>query len=232
MLQPQPEPLSAVVEPRLVEAPALLWRVGRAPEPLNFSTLNAADAQNPRGGNRFDVPGGGILYAASRPQGAFAETLARFRPSPAMRALPREPGEHFMEAGAVPADWRTRRYLTEFCLEAPLPFLDVDHPATHTFLMSTLENELTVLGYEELDVGSLRGKDRILTRLIAGWAYASADAEGTPHYSGIRYGSRLGDYECWAIFEGSRIARSTNNVIDKGNEQLLEVARDFSLSIH
>ncbi|WP_415079137.1 RES domain-containing protein [Microbacterium sp.] len=94
-----------MVEPRLVEAPRELWRVGRRPEPLNFSRISPTDAQNRAGGNRFDVPGGGVLYAATHPDGAFAETLARFRPTAAIRALPREADEHFMEVGAVPADW-------------------------------------------------------------------------------------------------------------------------------
>lgn len=194
--------------------------------------LDAADARNRSSGNRFDVPGGGVLYAATQAQGAFAETLARYRPSAAMRALPREPDEHFMEAGAVPADWRTRRQLVSFRLTDPLPFLDVDHPATHTFLMDALGTELDALGYDELDVGALRGRDRFLTRAIAEWSYAAVDDEGKPLYSGIRYGSRLGSHECWAIFEGTQIVDASAYTISKSDDRLLEVARDFGLSVH
>ncbi|WP_150463200.1 RES family NAD+ phosphorylase [Nesterenkonia ebinurensis] len=154
-MSPRPhELLSPVAELQLVDVPRSLWRVGRLPDALNFSALGAEDAQNPRGGNRFDVPGGGVLYAATDAEGAFAETLARFRPSPAMRALPRERDEHFMEPGAVPADWRTRRRLVEFSLSDPLPFVDVDHPETHTALITALNGDLAVLGHDDLDVRS------------------------------------------------------------------------------
>lgn len=71
---------------------------------------------------------GGVLYAASSPEGAYAETLARLRPTARVTALPRESDEHFMAVGAVPAEWRTRRLMTVFSLDDPLPFLDVDSP--------------------------------------------------------------------------------------------------------
>ncbi|GAA1811319.1 RES family NAD+ phosphorylase [Nesterenkonia flava] len=221
-----------MAEPKLVDAPVTLWRVGRHPNPLNFSRLTATDAENPRGGNRFDVPGGGVLYAATRPQGAYAETLARFRPSAAMRKLRHEADEHLMEAGAVPADWRTRRRLVNFTLHAPLPFIDVDHPATHTALMRALSTELTALGHDELDIAALRGKDRLLTRAIAKWAFTQTDDDGNPCYAGIRYQSRLGDYECWAVFDGAEIINSNPQVLSKTDRELLEIARIFDLSIH
>lgn len=221
-----------MVEPRLVGAPSQLWRVGRRPEPLNFSEINPTDAQNRAGGNRFDVPGGAVLYAATRAEGAFAETLARFRPTAAIRALPREADEHFMEAGAVPADWRTRRQIVQFSLEDPLPFIDVDHPASHAFLVAAIPTQLAALGYDTLDVASLRGKDRFLTRYIAEWLFGQVDEDGRFLYSGIRYGSRLGDYECWALFQGVSIVREDTVAIDRTDARLLRVARDFDLSVH
>lgn len=48
-----------LAEPRLVEAPEVLWRVERATTTLRFSRISPVDAENDRAGNRFDVPGGG-----------------------------------------------------------------------------------------------------------------------------------------------------------------------------
>ena len=52
-------------EPCLVDAPEILWRLERATTPLRFSRISPVDAENDRAGNRFDVPGGGVLYAAA-----------------------------------------------------------------------------------------------------------------------------------------------------------------------
>ncbi|WP_203585882.1 RES family NAD+ phosphorylase [Subtercola lobariae] len=111
-----------VAEPQSVTCPSTLWRVGRSPVPLHFSSITPIDAARQSAGNRFDVPGGGVLYAASSPSGAFAETLARFRPTTRMRSLPIERDEHLMAVGGVPADWRTRRQLVSLRLRDPLPF--------------------------------------------------------------------------------------------------------------
>src|SRR3990170_1821236 len=70
----------------LVDVPKRIWRVERVDRPLRFSKINAVDAARLRSGNRFDVPGAGVLYAATRPEGAFAETLAPFRPAASLLA--------------------------------------------------------------------------------------------------------------------------------------------------
>ena len=73
-------------EPALVTLPSLVYRVERTAPALAFSRINAVDAALDRAGNRFDVAGAGVLYTASEPRGAFAETLAAFRPSAGLRA--------------------------------------------------------------------------------------------------------------------------------------------------
>lgn len=221
-----------MAEPRLVVAPASLWRVGRASDPLHFSAITPEDAASENGGNRFDVPGGRVLYAASDADGAFAETLARFRPTAAMRALPPEEDEHFMAAGAIPADWRTRRQLTQFELNEPLPFLDVDAPESHTFLTGEMAGVLEGLEVTNLDVATLRGPNRFLTRAIATFAYVARDDENRPLYSGLRYASRLGHWECWAIFEGTSLGQRSASAIPKTEAALERIARQFDLTIH
>lgn len=221
-----------MAEGKVVNAPRALWRVGRSTDPLHFSAIDPEDAASKNGGNRFDVPGGRVLYAASAPEGAFAETLARFRPTTAMRALPPEDDEHLMAVGAIPADWRTRRLLTKFQLREPLPFLDVDDPDTHTFLTSEMAAILDSLGVPNLDVAVVRGTNRFVTRAIATYAYVARDDDGAAIYSGLRYGSRLGDWECWAIFEGTAIGDSDSKSIAKTETSLEQIAHRFDLTIH
>ncbi|MGV8882053.1 MAG: RES family NAD+ phosphorylase [Rhodoglobus sp.] len=221
-----------VAEPKLVDAPDILWRVGRTTEPLHFSAIAPEDAASENGGNRFDVPGGRVLYAASSPEGAFAETLARFRPTAAMRALPPEEDEHFMVPGAIPADWRTRRQLSTFTLSEPLPFLDVDSPETHTHLTQTMAGVLETLAIPHLDVAIMRGSNRFITRAVSAHAYVAQDEDGNAKYSGLRYGSRLGSWECWAIFEGTHIGASRQVAIGKTDAALEKIARSFDLTIH
>ena len=173
-----------------------------------------------------------MLYAASGPDGAFAETLARFRPTATMRNLPIEGDEHLMAVGAVPADWRTRRQLVRFRLNDPLPFLDVDTPETHTFLTAEMAPALEVLGVDCLDIAHMRSANRFLTREVAQWAYAAMDDEGHPIFSGIRYASRLGAYECWAIFDGTEVEQLEARAIERTNSELEAIARSFDLTIH
>lgn len=61
-------------ELRLVDAPETLWRVELASRSLDFAHINAVDAAG-IGGNRFDVPGAGVLYAVIDPRGFIPPSL-------------------------------------------------------------------------------------------------------------------------------------------------------------
>jgi len=219
-----------VVEPISVEAPASLWRVGRVSDPVHFSEIDPVDAAVANGGNRFDVPGGEVLYAATAPGGAYAETIARLRPSAKMRAL--EPDDGHMLAGGVPADWRWRRALVQVSLDQPLPFLDVEATETHTFLTEAIPHVLLQHGVENLDVADVRGPNRLLTRDIARYAYVAQDDEGHLAYSGIRYVSKVGQHECWAIFGGVSVSLVRTLPVDKHDPDLGRVASAFGLIVH
>lgn len=56
-----------------------MWRVARRAAPFRPSTTSPSDAALARAGNRFDVPGVGVVYLATELEGCFAETLACFR---------------------------------------------------------------------------------------------------------------------------------------------------------
>lgn len=86
-----------MAEPAVVHAPDLLWRVARSDDPLTMSEISPADYALADAGNRFDTLGGGVLYCGTEAVGCYAETLARFRPSAAIRMrLAEEPSDGFM----------------------------------------------------------------------------------------------------------------------------------------
>lgn len=205
--------------------------MGRATDPANFATIDPVDAATASAGNRFDVPGGSVMYAASDPRGAYAETIARLRPTARMRALDHDPA--FMSPGSVPADWRLRRNLVEIGLKQPAPFLDVEAPETHTYLGETMAASLALLGVDNLNVSDVRGANRLVTRAISLFAYVHIDQEdGELAYSGIRYISKLGDHECWAVFDGTDFEITRRRTIEKTDPDLLRVAETFGLTVH
>lgn len=193
-------------EPALTTLPPVIYRVERSTPPLAFSRINAVDAALDRAGNRFDVPGAGVLYAASEARGAFAETLATFRPSAGLRARLAALGEPTTPMSTtIPAEWRSSRRLRALSAPQSLPFVDIEHPQTHTFLTAQAPEVLLSNTLSTLDVSVVRGPSRLVTRGLAAWIYAQTDEHGGPRYGGIRYVSRLGPFECWAIFDGTAV---------------------------
>ncbi|GGD76804.1 RES family NAD+ phosphorylase [Microbacterium murale] len=220
-------------EPRLVDAPDALWRVERATTALRFSRISPLDAENDRVGNRFDVPGGGVLYAATDPQGAYAETIAQFRLSalaPELASEGLEPGR--VPPGAVSREWRASRRLRKLQLADPRPFIDIDAVVTHTFLTQQAGDVLRTLGLANLDIGLVRGSSRTLTRALAGWAYTRVDDDGLGLYSGIRYSSRIGSQECWAVFDGTGVRLVDEVDIEPDDEALNAVAAEMGINIY
>ncbi|SEO06965.1 RES family NAD+ phosphorylase [Cryobacterium luteum] len=221
------------VELALVFAPSPLWRVERTNPALHFSLLNPVDVMNDRAGNRFDIPGAGVLYGATKADGGFAETLAGFRPRASMvqafSHLTPEPGR--ILPGHVPTAWLTTRRLRTFNVTGSLPFVDLESPATHAYLTKQAAPVLLHQGLENLDVAAVRGPNRLLTRAIASWLYSRTDEHGRPLYAGIRYVSRLGDFECWAIFDGTPVELRSSAPLDPTDPALKNVIDLFGIAI-
>lgn len=217
--------------PRLVAPPTTgVHRVGRADRLLRYAEITPADAALPNAGNRFDVVGGGVLYSATEVEGCYAETLARFRPTAAMRALLKDEKD-FMFCGGVPQDWRVRRLQVGVTLTDALPFVDVEDPQTHEFLTNELAEELRSLSVDQIDVAVVRGPNRLVSRAMSSWAHAAFDEDDLPLYPGVRYVSRLGDYECWAVFDGTALEEISRSTIEEANPALKAVAKDFGLRV-
>jgi hypothetical protein len=193
--------------------------------------------EGPSAGNRFDSPTQDyrVCYFATSLDGCFGETLARFRPSPNLAAIAREEG--FMSSGEVPADWRHRRLAARVMpvASSKLPairFLDVEAARTRAVLRDQLGNLLAYFGYDDLDVPTVRGKDRRITRWIGRWAYEQRDDDDRPTFAGIRYLSRLNtDWECWVVFEDVPLDELERRPVQRDDDALTRVARLYGLTI-
>lgn len=215
----------------VVDPPTSVWRIGRRLEPLAYSRISQLDAAQPNAGNRFDVPGGTVLYAATLPEACFVETLAKFRPAPGL-AGPLHADAGYMPAGSLPAAWRDSRVLVEISFTATLPFVDIDDTETLLDLDQELAPALRAAGVQQLDRGVVYSANRVLTRMLSSWVYAQTDVDGHPLYGGLRYESRLGQqWECWAIFDGTSTHVTKQSAINRDNVELNRVAGAFGLTV-
>lgn len=221
-----------LLEPKTVEIPDRVWRVALIPCGQRFSRISPDDALLPDAGNRFDVPGGGVLYCATTIRGSYLETLAGKRVSPKIAALVRSDPSGFMAANHIPASWRDERRKFEIGTTNPASFIDLEDLETRQYILEQIGELLEPLGVETLDVPDVRGMNRLLTREIARWAYSSLDEEGQYQYSGIRYVSKLDNEECWAIFDETETFIDQQSAIEKSDPALIDVARLFGLTIH
>lgn len=215
-----------------------MWRIGRTPDPINFpDPPKSGELDYPKAGNRFDSPTEdfSVCYFATDLKACFGETLSRFRPNPALADAAQEEG--FMRVGEVPADWRNQRIAVQarFIASELLPtirFLDVEALQTRRQLEKDLAPLFAYYGYTELDVPTVRGGDRRITRWIGKWAFDLRDENGAPLFAGIRYLSRLNtDWECWAVFHDVEIEELSRQPIERGNPSLAAIAREFELTV-
>jgi hypothetical protein len=221
-----------------------MWRVGRGPDPLAPSDpLPPSDLDQPATGNRFDSPTGTYrtLYFATTLDGCFGETLARFRPDPKIAALIGDEWAQlgFMRVGDIPADWRQRRmavhvrFAAQGAFAGGLQFLDIEALETRERLRTELGSLLAFYGHEDLDVATVRGQDRRITRWIGQWAYDQRNEDGSVRFAGIRYLSRLNtEWECWAVFHDVSITEISRRPILHTDEALLRTARRYGLTAH
>jgi hypothetical protein len=229
--------LSSTLEPQTANSPTLVWRVATTGTATRFSWIDPITAAS-KGGHRFDVPGGGVVYASTAKRGCFAETLQTLRiklNSGAVLAAARDTGH--MPPGNIAQSWRDgrRKFLIE--LRNTLPFVDIEHEETRAYLEDTQSLILFAHGLDALTVADVRSNNRRLTRALAWWAYTQIDesaATGTPQplYAGIRYVSKHGDHECWAIFDRTAIEERRAEGIDEDDEDLRAAARLLNLTVN
>lgn len=199
---------------RAVRAPLVVHRIGRAPDPWAWPDWSYATDEGTFG-NRYDDPRGAyrVLYASTQRRGCFLETLARFRPDPALVAElaeiagdPRDRRFQTAPAGAVPPGWLRRRRVGRARLSGE--FFDVGHSSSLAWLHALLAPRLVHYGIADLDAAAIRlSAPRRFTQEVGRAIYEQADAKGGRRFAGLRYLSRIGDeFENWALFEPASIA--------------------------
>ena len=224
---------SHIQGPATVSPPSAVYRVARSGAVHRYSEITPHDAQLEHAGNRYDVLGGGVLYAATTRRTCYAETLARFRVPAAVRAVVDAMDEDGrMICGGVPADWRARRVLATISVDNALPFVDIADPVTLEYLTSELADLIAAHQVDVLDHGVALGRNRFITRGIATWAYTATGDQDRFRYSGIRYLSRFDNQECWAIFDGTDTRTVKQDLIATHDPDLISIADLFGLRIY
>ncbi|MDB5059414.1 MAG: hypothetical protein JWO59_2886 [Chloroflexi bacterium] len=179
-----------------------------------------------------------MIYCASRREGAFGETIARFRPDLTLLARLKEitdstPDNLEQEMGKIPADWRSKRTIGVASLDSSLLCVDLATGESIQYFREVLAPIGVRLGLPDIDLSTFTTSKRPLTQAAARHIYELKDQQGNPQFDGIRYISRLNsEWECWAFFD-ARIRFSTVNVenILANDSALRSVARLFKLTI-
>ena len=186
--------------------PDEVHRVGRRPDPFAWPDWSFA-APDGTFGNRFDDPLGTyrVLYAATERSGAYVETLARFRPDPAvfdeLTRIDAPDDEPKPPRGVIPAEWFATRAMGVGQLRGR--FVELGAAATLGELRPMLAPRLVHYGIVDLDASAIRmSVPRHFTQEISRVLFERTGAAGDRVWDGIAYASRLGDdLHNWATFE-------------------------------
>lgn len=188
--------------------------------------------------NRWDDPTNTyrVLYASTERRATFLETLARFRPDPAVVAgLAQIAGndEGALAPGQVPSSWVTARMMGTATVRGR--FAEIGSSESLAYLQGVMAARLIHYGYRELDAAVIRAARREFTQEISLHVFGRADGAGAPTFSGIAYRSRLGDeFTNWAIFERSDVDPVQDVAADAlrvDDEDLLATVELFGLTL-
>jgi len=207
-----------------------------------LSPLLRDETGDPREWGRYDVAGHRTVYSASPAQGAYAESLAIYRPATSLRTLtlgdlfddevdPHAPlaaavtdewDQRFhTQTGYVPAAWRDERL--EYRLHLPHTGWVVD--IEHSQSIATLNDiawpdrwaRLLPGGRSHLTTSDLHGENRLLTTAVAQWIRSQVLEDGTQAH-GIGYHSKHGtNWRCWAIWL---------RIVDDGQDPSEDILRE------
>jgi hypothetical protein len=190
-------------------------------------------------GSRFDDPRGEyrVLYASSRREGAFAETLARFRVdvhvAAEQHAIDGDPEDagypEPLAAGVVPREWLDTRLLGTARHSGG--FVDLGHSDSLAHLRMALADRVLHHGLDDLDAGDVRRRaPRRLTQEISRYLFERGRDDDGAAVAGVRYLSRLGDELVnWAIFEPNDPSDAASEPIDPDDEALRGLFERFTL---
>lgn len=218
-----------------------LYRIGRAPEPLDFVPYEFC------GKNRFDDPllvHGDyascfrVLYLGEDRRTCFLEVLQSCRPDLAYLAYlatfpdgdsdPDLPSDEDIVVGArlVSTDFLNRKRVQQMYLDPNTRRADLRSFANREAFRDVFARLLLDHGATDFDLSTVTSNDRALTQAIARWLYE----EG---YRGIAYISRFDcEYQCIAVFEGASFAPAGESVgISPDDPDLASALRMFGLHL-
>lgn len=189
--------------------PEAVYRIGRVPEPFAWPDWSYAELDGTFG-NRFDDPQSTyrVLYAASERVGAYVETLAHFRPDPAvlagLDAIAGDDDDDQPTPGVVPRAWFEPRTVGIGQLSGT--YVDLGAAQTLRTLRDVLAARIVHYGLEDLDAAAIRSSTpRRFTQEISRTVYETTTDDGQQAWDGIAYLSRFGDdLRNWATFEPHR----------------------------
>jgi hypothetical protein len=220
-----------------IRAAGEIYRLGRRPDPWRWPDWAYA-GEDGTFGNRYDDPRSAyrVLYASSLRLGSLLETLARFRPDPAVLAVeingdPRDEAYETLAAGVVPASWLDDRTLGIARCDAA--FADVGHARSLAALRTALAADVVRYGLEDVDAAAIRAAvPRGFTQEISRYVYECTDEQGDGPFRGIGYLSRLGDdIRNWAIFEPAEVEVLEGPELDRDDPDLRRALSLYELEL-
>ncbi len=189
-----------------VRAPGPVHRLARRPDVWAWPDWAYA-GNDGTFGNRYDDPRGEyrVLYASTERVGAFVETLARFRPDPALvgaLAEIEDAGDDMLPPGTVPAEWLQDRAVGEATPAGDFADVGASRSLAHLRVR---------LALDDLDASAIRRRvPRSTTQAVSRIVFECRAQDGGPQFAGVSYGSRLGDdIHNWAIFEPTEVEGSS-----------------------
>lgn len=221
--------------PGLVEPPSEQFRITRTIDPLAYSKVGAIEASVSTAGNRFDVPGGGVLYTATTVATCVDEVLARMRPAPGMQNFDFTEDANAGFVVGLPADWREQRRIYTLAVTSELPFVNIDDEASWRWLERHAPVALLEAQAKHIDREHIYSSNRRVTRALATAIYTAVDRDRLPRFGGIRYESRLERGECWAIFDerpNVRVEQVRAAQMSTSTPELVAWARKWDTTIH
>ncbi len=163
-----------------------LWRVNRVGSELLSRDYGALPPGDTTAGNRYDSISGSfrISYLGTTLEACFGEVLAPLRPDPVLVKLVVDDWHYlnFMEIGTIASDWRIRREAVRLVPSRKRRFFDVESVEALQILRTEIGAEAKRLGHADIDVATVRGPDRRVTRLISEWVHAQTTPGGNPAF--------------------------------------------------
>lgn len=230
----------------------ITWRVGKtAHGPLHPQLRDHTTAET---WNRFDVHNGRTLYAASNRECAYSEVLAALKRAAASNTkdaafLGLTPAGFASEVAndwsrnhvAAPGDidedrWRVARTLWSLRLPTAGWWVRLEDPDSMAAAEKAIPTELAAAGAPTVDVGVLRGNNRIATVLLADWIYNLHLDDGTRPL-GIHYDSRHATGTSWAYWirpgptTNEQVTVISEHPIDLHDPDLATVTHRFGVTL-